>query len=599
MSETNPFSAAENAVPVSEIPISMSFAISDDYSQCLAVALTSILENNPRSFFVFHILHRNVSAASQGRIREVASRYPHCRFAFHQVDPSRFERFPIPPELEHVTQEMYYRYLLPEILPNEERTIYSDVDILCVGDLRPLWETNLKGHAIAAVLDDKIGWKRELLGLPKGDYFCSGLIVMDLAVLREGDYTRKLFDATAKYAAKLSWPDQDVINIVFDGNIQVLPEIWNCAAGYDPSRHDVRQWHFQNFTQKPWCNIWKNTTWKAYLKYLLKSPYRDDAVRFVWGHVKGFFYFRYSKKGVMRVLVCGIPVWKSKVRRKPLRIHVSKANLKRIRRALGVQFDIGKYKIEDGIRLEPPCAITPTADLRGRFSVGAFSTLSPSGLTGRFIHNAFLGRYVSIAGGVQIAPHEHPVDRITTSAISYESPDRLFGWFRDSTGGPRPQAKYADVERPVTIGNDVWIGQDAFIKGGVTIGDGAVIAAHAVVTKDVPPYAIVGGVPAKTIRSRFDEETIKEMVELKWWNYDLAEMGELDWSDVKGSLAQIKAKIADGVRPYQPKVVTADDLRPYSRGKLFFVDVGKGAIRIKAFGVWLVHWVKKGRRGER
>jgi acetyltransferase-like isoleucine patch superfamily enzyme len=264
-----------------------------------------------------------------------------------------------------------------------------------------------------------------------------------------------------------------------------------------------------------------------------------------------------------------------------------------------VQFDIGKYKIEDGIRLEPPCAITTTADLRGLFSIGAFSTLSPSGLAGRFIHNASLGRYVSIAGGVQIAPHEHPVDRITTSAISYESPDRLFGWFRDFIGGPRLRAKCADVERSVKIGNDVWIGQDAFIKGGVTIGDGAVIAAHAVVTKDVPSYAIVGGVPAQTIRSRFDEETIREMVELKWWDYDLAEMGELDWSDVKGCLAQIKAKIADGVRPYRPKVVTADDLRPYSRGKLFFVDVGKGTIRIKAFGVWLVHWVKKGQVGVR
>ena len=301
----------------------------------------------------------------------------------------------------------------------------------------------------------------------------------------------------------------------------------------------------------------------------------------------------------MRVLVCGIPLWKSKARRKPLRIHVSKGNLRRIRRALGVQFEIGKYKIEDGIRLEPPCAITPTADMRGRFAIGAFSTLSPSGLLGRFIHNAFLGRYVSIAGGVQIAPHEHPVDRITTSAISYESPDRLFGWFRGFTGKPRLWAKCADVERPVKIGNDVWIGQDAFIKGGVTIGDGAVIAAHAVVTKDVPPYAIVGGVPAKTLRYRFDEGTIRELIRLKWWNYDLAEMGELDWSDIGSCLARIKAKIADGVKPYCPRIVTVDDLRPYSRSRMFFAHIGKGVIRIKAFGVWLVHWVKKGQVGVR
>jgi len=235
--------------------------------------------------------------------------------------------------------------------------------------------------------------------------------------------------------------------------------------------------------------------------------------------------------------------------------------------------------------------------LRGRFTLGAFSTLSPSGLSGCFIHNLSTGRYVSIAGGVQIAPHEHPADRITTSAISYDLSESLFGWFRDSAGGPRLRAKCADVERSVKIGNDVWIGQDAFIKGGVTIGDGAVIAAHAVVTRDVPPYAIVGGVPAKTIRYRFDAETIREMGELKWWDYDLAEMGELDWSDIGSCIARIRARIADGVEPYHPRIVTADDLRPYSRNKMFFADIGKGAIRIKVFGVWLVHWVKKGRGG--
>ena len=70
------------------------------------------------------------------------------------------------------------------------------------------------------------------------------------------------------------------------------------------------------------------------------------------------------------------------------------------------------------------------------------------------------------------------------------------------------------------IGNDVWIGYEALILAGVTVGDGAIIAGRAVVTKDVPPYTIVGGVPAKPIRKRFDVDTIAALEKLRWWDWD-------------------------------------------------------------------------------
>ena len=76
-----------------------------------------------------------------------------------------------------------------------------------------------------------------------------------------------------------------------------------------------------------------------------------------------------------------------------------------------------------------------------------------------------------------------------------------------------------DQKGDIIIGTDVWIGYEAVILSGVTIGDGAVIGCRAVVTKDVPPYTIVGGVPAKPIRKRFDEETIKELQKIKWWDW--------------------------------------------------------------------------------
>ena len=91
-----------------------------------------------------------------------------------------------------------------------------------------------------------------------------------------------------------------------------------------------------------------------------------------------------------------------------------------------------------------------------------------------------------------------------------------------------------DNKGNIVIGNDVWIGYEAVILSGVTIGDGAIIGSRAVVTKDVPPYTIVGGVPARPIRKRFDEATIEKLLRLRWW----------DWSEnnIKDNIAAIQSR---------------------------------------------------------
>ena len=76
-----------------------------------------------------------------------------------------------------------------------------------------------------------------------------------------------------------------------------------------------------------------------------------------------------------------------------------------------------------------------------------------------------------------------------------------------------------DNHGDIVVGNDVWIGYEAVILAGVTIGDGAIIGSRAVVTKDVPPYTIVGGVPAKSIRKRFSDDTISALLKIKWWDW--------------------------------------------------------------------------------
>lgn len=97
-----------------------------------------------------------------------------------------------------------------------------------------------------------------------------------------------------------------------------------------------------------------------------------------------------------------------------------------------------------------------------------------------------------------------------------------------------------DNKGDIIIGNDVWIGYEAIILAGVTIGDGAIIGTRAVVTKDVPPYTIVGGVPAKPIKRRFSEETTSALLEIQWWNWSEERIARNIGAIQSGNIEQLK-----------------------------------------------------------
>jgi len=132
------------------------------------------------------------------------------------------------------------------------------------------------------------------------------------------------------------------------------------------------------------------------------------------------------------------------------------------------------------------------------------------------IDNTRLGRYTTLGPDVKIVTGQHPTKKIASTHPAFYSSRAQMG-FTYVKQTIFNETRKADDHFKVVIGNDVWIGSYTRIMEGVTIGDGAIVAAGAVVTKDVPPYAIVGGVPAKIIRYRFDEDTISKLLELKWW----------------------------------------------------------------------------------
>jgi len=125
-----------------------------------------------------------------------------------------------------------------------------------------------------------------------------------------------------------------------------------------------------------------------------------------------------------------------------------------------------------------------------------------------------IGKFSSIACGAKFLFNS--ANHSLSSLSSYPFPILFDEW--DLDAGQITDAW--DNKGNIVIGNDVWIGYEAVILAGVTVGDGAVIGARAVVTKDVPPYTVVGGIPAKPIRKRFDEQTVQTLLQLRWWNWD-------------------------------------------------------------------------------
>jgi len=174
----------------------------------------------------------------------------------------------------------------------------------------------------------------------------------------------------------------------------------------------------------------------------------------------------------------------------------------------------------NGVRISPLAFVSSECQFEGAACIDRFCNLQQTRM-GRYsyvgygstLFGADIGRFCSIASNVKIGLGLHPLDQVSTSPVFYSSSNVFRRKWVERTS---TAAEWLEV----SIGHDVWIGTNALIMGGVRIGHGAVIAAGAVVTRDVQPFAVVGGVPAKLIRMRFPEEMVHALLASAWWEDD-------------------------------------------------------------------------------
>ena len=196
-------------------------------------------------------------------------------------------------------------------------------------------------------------------------------------------------------------------------------------------------------------------------------------------------------------------------------------------------------------------SILPDATIEG-YSTIATGNMLPLRL-GAFSYSqsalpldARVGRFCSIGDNLLQMGDRHPTDRFSSSPITYDhySNYMILDYIADNGVEDFGFVNFEKSIHGFSIGHDVWIGMDVLVAQGVTIGTGAIVAARSVVTKNVPPYAIVAGVPARLIKYRYDEQTVEDFLRIKWWDYRPEQVVKLTTHSPDCFLALLKDAIA-------------------------------------------------------
>jgi lipopolysaccharide biosynthesis glycosyltransferase len=302
-------------------PIVFAFCISDSYSQHAAVVVTSILKSNPNETFEFHILASGLSQENKHHLKALTS--PKSAIIFHEIDRSAFKDYPIHDTL--FSLEIYYRFIIHKVV-DRPRVIYSDVDVIVQGSLRPLWETDLKGLPMGAVKE-----VNELRGHPRwpsykarigmdssATFFYSGLLLLDCERLREMRADERFMQDAAWCSQHFSpdlfaASDQVVINRVLQHQIFELSPAYCVTDCYLKKQYyggEIIIRHYAGAYEKPWCYKAWTLSWYPYYRALKASPYKANARAFFWRHIWANIWTKIDKKGIRKTTLFGIRIKK-------------------------------------------------------------------------------------------------------------------------------------------------------------------------------------------------------------------------------------------------------------------------------------------------
>ncbi|MBQ8174002.1 MAG: glycosyltransferase family 8 protein [Clostridia bacterium] len=242
---------------MTETVIPVFFSADDRYIPYCAVAVSSLIEGaDPAYTYHIHILNTGIEKESAARVRQMERE--NVRIFFDDVTEG-MKRIAGRMDLrDYYSASIYFRIFIPALFPQYDKGIYLDSDVVVSGDIARLFEASLDGNLVGAVPDEVIASCKEFIryaergcGIPHGEYFNSGVLLMDLAALRDFDLEERYIDLLVRYRFDTVCPDQDYLNVLCRGRVRLLDRGWNkmsVSRDYDGLPRLV---HYNMFN-KPW-----------------------------------------------------------------------------------------------------------------------------------------------------------------------------------------------------------------------------------------------------------------------------------------------------------------------------------------------------------